>query len=244
MKTLHILILIVLLPFVSKAKDYHASLFGAKSDGLTMNTGSIQRAIDYISANGGGRLVFYVGRYLTGAIQLKSNVTIKLEEGAVLVGSGSIYDYNTAAGTRAIISAVGQENIGISGKGVIEGSGGMVLKNMDELMGKGYLKDSLLARPSLIAFTNCSNIKIDSINLVDAAGAVQVFERCKDVSISTVSIKSLRSSDAATLFRETEKVNFDNSYIESAGRPLQWYGRPEEIRLDKTIDDKGKQITP
>ncbi|MBR5296894.1 MAG: glycoside hydrolase, partial [Parabacteroides sp.] len=69
------------------AKDYPASKFGINSNGEVMNTNSIQKAIDYISANGGGRLVFKVGRYLTGTIHLKSNVTIDLGEGAVLVGS-------------------------------------------------------------------------------------------------------------------------------------------------------------
>lgn len=50
-------------------------MFGIKSDGVTLNTRSIQRAVDYISEQGGGRLIFYVGRYLTGSIELKSNVT-------------------------------------------------------------------------------------------------------------------------------------------------------------------------
>ena len=45
-----------------QAKDYNASMFGAKSNGTTMNTSSIQKGIDYISENGGGRLVFYVRR--------------------------------------------------------------------------------------------------------------------------------------------------------------------------------------
>ena len=43
------------------AKDYYASRFGIESNGTTLNTRSIQRAIDYISENGGGRLVFRVG---------------------------------------------------------------------------------------------------------------------------------------------------------------------------------------
>ncbi|MCQ5300121.1 glycoside hydrolase family 28 protein, partial [Blautia wexlerae] len=59
-----------------------------------MNTRSIQKAIDFISESGGGRLVFTVGRYLTGSIHLKSNVTIHLGEGAVLVGSTNPYDYD------------------------------------------------------------------------------------------------------------------------------------------------------
>ena len=79
----------------SSAKDYQAVVFGAKSDGVTLNTQSIQRAIDHIAAEGGGRLIFTVGRYLTGAIQLKSNVTLHIGEGATLVAAPSIYDMLT-----------------------------------------------------------------------------------------------------------------------------------------------------
>jgi polygalacturonase len=99
------------------AKDYNASMFGAKSNGTTLNTSSIQKGIDYISENGGGRLVFYVGRYLTGTIYLRSNVTIHLEEGAILVGSPNPFDYDRKFNWTALIFALDQENIGITGKG-------------------------------------------------------------------------------------------------------------------------------
>ena len=47
----------------AQAKDYNASLFGIKSNGTTMNTTAIQKAIDYIHEQGGGRLVFYAVSY-------------------------------------------------------------------------------------------------------------------------------------------------------------------------------------
>jgi polygalacturonase len=65
--TKYLLIIVLSFSFaIIMAKDYNASLFGTKSNGTTMNTTSIQKGIDYINENGGGRLVFYVGRYLTG----------------------------------------------------------------------------------------------------------------------------------------------------------------------------------
>jgi len=109
-----------LLVFVAglSAKDYQVAMFGIKSDGVTLNTRSIQRAVDYISEQGGGRLIFYVGRYLTGSIELKSNVTIRIEEGAVLVAVPSVYDFKGVGGCNAIIYADKQKNIGIGGKGI------------------------------------------------------------------------------------------------------------------------------
>ena len=121
------------------AKDYKASLFDIKSDGVTLNTASIQYAIDYISANGGGQLNFYVGRYLTGSFHLKPNVTIQLHEGAVLVAFQSIYDYVSVNNTQALILADNVENIGITGKGVIEGHGQGVLKSITDQVEKGHL---------------------------------------------------------------------------------------------------------
>ena len=44
------------------AKDYFVADFGARADGVTLNSKSIQAAIDFASANGGGRVVFTPNR--------------------------------------------------------------------------------------------------------------------------------------------------------------------------------------
>ena len=76
---------------------FKASLFGCKSNGTTLNTNSIQRAVDHIAAHGGGTLLFEVGRYLTGSVHLPSSVHIHLNEGAILVGSPNPHDYDTSS---------------------------------------------------------------------------------------------------------------------------------------------------
>ena len=83
-------------PCSKGATLYKASMFGCKSNGTTLNTTSIQRAIDHIASQGGGTLVFEVGRYLTGSIHLRQGVNIQLNEGAILVASPNIHDYDTA----------------------------------------------------------------------------------------------------------------------------------------------------
>src|SRR5688500_13495750 len=124
----------------SSAKDYPASLFGIHSDGVTLNTRSIQFAIDYIQQRGGGRLVFDVGRFLTGTIHLKSNTTLHLLEGAVLLGVLNPLDYDRKIYT-ALILAHDQKNIAITGKGVIDGQGRQVVRNVVSLVHKGLIRD-------------------------------------------------------------------------------------------------------
>ena len=138
--------------------DQTATIWGVKSDGVTDNTGSIQRAVDYISAHGGGTLYFYVGRYLTGSIELKSNVTIHLAEAAVLVGSTNIYDYK---GAPALIWADGAENVSVTGKGVIEGRGTALQASLKAQQAKGYLPADMTF-PALYSFRNCTNAVLGS----------------------------------------------------------------------------------
>ena len=158
MKRSIILLLFTLSFKASEAKDYNASLFGIYSDGVTLNTRAIQYGIDYINKNGGGRLVFHVGRYLTGSIHLKSNVTLQLQEGAVLLGSLNPWDYDRKVYT-ALIFSHDQQDVAITGKGIIDGQGRQVARNVVDNIHKGILKDGFRydrpeaeARPMIIYF--------------------------------------------------------------------------------------------
>lgn len=199
MKNLKCIIVIVCFLFValtSFAKDYQASLFGIKSDGVTMNTRAIQKAIDYISANGGGELKFYVGRYLTGSIHLKTNVTIYLAEGAILVGSVNPYDYDQELDNwYALVLANGQDNIGIRGKGVIDGRGRELAYNFLDQAHKGIISDRLgndrvSNRPMLLYFRSCKNVKIDGIMLTNPGFWTETYDQCENLYINGITVNS------------------------------------------------------
>lgn len=226
------------------AKDYKASLFGVKSDGITLNTGSIQYAIDYISENGGGCLVFYVGRYLTGSLQMKSNVTIQLEEGAVLVAFHSIYDYYEVNGTKALILGDNIENIGITGKGVIVGNGNAVLKSIDEQIKKGYLEETgAQAKPALINFSRCSNVTLDEIILRDACGDTQVYSECKNVKINNITVESTSLPDSkGIVLSGCNGFTLSDSYFETSGTELSSNGTSKNVSVTGTINSKGKKL--
>jgi polygalacturonase len=238
------ILLLSLCTLMLSAKDYKASMFGVKSDGVTLNTRSIQKAVDFISENGGGRLVFYVGRYLTGSIQLKSNVTIQLEEGAVLVGTTSVYDYYSVNGVKALISADSLTNIGITGKGVIEGQGTAVLENINTQISKGYLNETPdRAKPVLIYMNCCSKVTIEGINLWNACGSVQFYNECKDVKISRITVKSNSVADSrGILLTGCDGFKLTDSYFETSGTEISQTGRSKNVSVLNCRNEIGKPI--
>ena len=67
--------------------------FGARGDGSVLDTRAISAAIQAANKAGGGTVVFLPGVYLTGTFELLSNVTLDVEAGAIIRGSGNIADY-------------------------------------------------------------------------------------------------------------------------------------------------------
>ena len=82
--------LLLSIPYASATLDVRA--FGAKGDGTTLDTHAIQAAIDSASTCGGETVVLTPGRYLSGTLVLKSNVTLHIERGATLLGSTQLSD--------------------------------------------------------------------------------------------------------------------------------------------------------
>ena len=179
----------------AQEKIHQASSFGIKSDGVTLNTRSIQAAIDYISNQGGGVLEISVGRYLTGSIFMKSNVELRLLEGAVLVGSTNPYDYDMVEGYYGLLLAKGQKNISVKGKGVIDGRGFDCALNFLNQVHLGFLEDTtkndrVTKMPKLIYFRECENVAIEGVNLRNAAEWTLVTDQCENLTISGILMDS------------------------------------------------------
>lgn len=222
MQRITILLLLLVTMFTASAKDYPASLFGIRSDGVTLNTRSIQFAIDHISKQGGGRLVFYVGRYLTGSIHMRSNVTIHLNEGATLVGSLNPFDYDKNGWT-ALIFARDVQNIGITGLGVIDGQGRQLAFNVVDIIQKGLVKDLFRydrpeadARAVILNFNNCDNVTMRRVTIRNSASWVQVYEQCRNLTIDSMHVdsKAYWNNDGIDVV-DCEKVSITNCYVDS-----------------------------
>ncbi|UOQ96760.1 glycoside hydrolase family 28 protein [Hymenobacter sp. 5317J-9] len=117
-----------------QAQDYYNVLkYGAKNDSTKLSTAAIAKAIDAASKAGGGTVYFPAGRYLSGPIRLKSNITIEIGAGAILYFSDNFDDYLPMVPSRyegidvtsfsPLFYAYKAENITIKGRGIIDGQG-------------------------------------------------------------------------------------------------------------------------
>ncbi|MBW1655623.1 glycoside hydrolase family 28 protein [Flavobacterium quisquiliarum] len=137
------------------AKSFDLKALGADNSGKKSCTALIHKTIDLASKDGGGTLYFPAGNYLTGAITLKSNITIYLEAGATLKFSSNFNDYLPFQKVRyegvfmktfaPLFNAQKAENISIKGEGTIDGNGFAwweeAMRINKELKSNGTLKE-------------------------------------------------------------------------------------------------------
>ncbi len=119
--------------------------FGAKGDGTTLDHPAIQRAIDAAHERGGAVVHLPAGTYLSGTIELRSNVTLDFAADAVLLGSGNLADYRRG-NWPALILAKDQTRIAITGLGAIDGNSPVLVPTFDEIKKSG---DGLRFVPNL-----------------------------------------------------------------------------------------------
>jgi polygalacturonase len=117
---------------VFKKDTFNIVQFGAKPDGITLNTESINKAIDQCSKKGGGVVLIPQGVWLTGPIALKSNVNLHITRAALLQFTGDKNQYKLVEANfegrktvrnQAPITGRDLTNIAITGDGVIDGNG-------------------------------------------------------------------------------------------------------------------------
>ncbi len=164
--------------------------YGATGDGKTKDTLAIQLAIERCSVFGGGEVVVPAGDYLTGALALRSGVTLRIEEGATLNGSQDMADYPFAQvrweghwvkGYLGFISATDAVDVGLVGKGKIIGN--PTLRGRNE-RGTGY------RFPALIEFNNCKNVRVEGLYTQQFGMWSTHPVYCENVTFKNVTFKS------------------------------------------------------
>ena len=182
-------------------QEFNILNYGAVADGVTNNAKAIQKAVDECNAAGGGRVVIPSGHYMSGSIQLKSNVDLHLEMGAVLISSlreediddfmTQVEDDNETTGWEGgcFLGAIHAQNISLTGDGIIYGQGDKVF--FDDGADGGFAESPLCVaafRPRMILFEDITNLSIQDITLKDAAFWTLHMAGCKHVRIHNIRI--------------------------------------------------------
>lgn len=180
-------------------KIFNVLNYGAIGDGATKNTKAIQQAID--ACTYGGTVYIPSGTFLSGALHLKSNMTLYIDKGGVLKGSTDTLDYLPLimnrfegwelktyaslinAGTLDRSGKYNVVNLSIRGKGTISGGGAKLGNAMIARRGKR-------GRGRLICIINAHNIDIQGLNLENPPCWTTHYIYCNQVTLHDLHITS------------------------------------------------------
>ncbi|MGN6368843.1 MAG: glycoside hydrolase family 28 protein [Phycisphaerae bacterium] len=171
-------------------KTIDVTTAGIKNDGTTLNTTALQKLIDDSSAAGGATLHFPPGKYLTGTLQLKSNITLHLDENATLLGSTNPADYRNldpftdGSGNPmgyALLIALDADHIAIEGPGSIDGQGPSLKRNE---------KPKYTLRPFLLRWIRCHDISLQDAHLANPGAWTCHFFQSRDIDVSNLTIRT------------------------------------------------------
>ena len=178
-------------PARSAICEVHA--FGAAGDGKQLETEPINAAIRACAQAGGGTVELTPGTYLTGTIELLSNITLHLEAGATLLGSPNVRDYrrisrSSEGRSSSLIVAEKASNIAITGRGVIDGNGRAFIWQPRQPHPPGPFQDPLATRQGQAAFDRLGENREGPVQMRDRPGVLVLFVECRDVMIRDVTV--------------------------------------------------------
>ena len=239
----------------TSVKEFNPINYGAKADGRTDDAVAIQRAIDACTLAGGGQVILPVGKtFICGPIELKSNVDLHLETGSRLKANPDKSIYNKSAffanrgeGMMWIYTDAekGVENLSITGKGTIDGSGvsfmGKELDDSYELLPTTTFDP----RPHVLSLFKVKKLIIRDVNICNSAYWTVHLIGCYDATIDGISLLNdlkIRNCDGIDV-DHSRKVRIANCLIEAGDdciclknrREYEAYGPCQDIVVTNCV---------
>jgi hypothetical protein len=203
-------------PAQSGKHEWSVSDFGAAGDGIALDTGPVNRAIEACGRAGGGTVVFPAGVFKVGTLRLLSNVTLFLDAGSVIKGSGRMEDYppfpySSEGRSTALIFADHAHDIAITGRGSIDGNADAFaiydkphswrgFDPADTRQGNDYLRVSELPDDGPVAFRDrpgilvlllhCQDVHVTGVRILNAPNWCLHAACSRDVVFSQLEIRS------------------------------------------------------
>ena len=207
---------------LSGTKIYIVGDYGAIGDGKTLDTAAIQSAIDKCFHDKGGTVLIPAGDFLSGTLQLKSNITLHIASTGKLWGSPKRADYTAGNGVPpgngniVFLYAVNANNISIEGKGTIDGNGLAFYNGKGDNTGPGQNGvGGNFDRPHLAVFYQCHNLRLKDIFFTASAYHCFRILGCKQVYADNVKIYNrVNRNNDGFHFNNCEYVHITNCDVQ------------------------------
>lgn len=218
--------------------------FGYDPASGALATLAIQAAVDAAAERGGGTVRLANGDYVSGTIDLRSNIRLEVGKNARLLASLDLDDYPERIAARptvmdsnmgmnqSLIFAEGCENISICGKGLIDGRGSRENFPGEETVG------ATPGRPFLIRIIDCKRVHVKDVNLKDAACWMQNYLNCEDVLIEKIHVENQANfnNDGCDI-DSCRRVIVRNCFISSGDDALCFKGAGQRPMHDVLVEN-------
>ena len=227
------------IPMGKRAVTVNVRELGAVGDRTTDDSAAIRKAIETCAAKGSGTIHFPPGDYLTGPVELRSHMTLRLDRGATLRFKTSPEDYPLTL-TRweatdcynfsPLVHGANLEDVAITGEGTIDGQGSpwwemrrnarasvARLRHMGEegvpveQRRFGTAADGL--RPTLIEFWQCRAVTIEGVTIQQSPFWTVHPVYCSDVTLRNLTIRGDGPNTDGIDPDSCEHVRIDNCDI-------------------------------
>lgn len=224
------------------ASLYNVKDFGAKGDGIGIDSDAINRAIEVAAGKGGGTVFLPAGTYLSYSIRLKSHITLHLDNGATLLAAypekdrgydeaeenthNQFQDFGHSHWKNSLIWGIGLEHVSITGQGIINGRG--LTREESRLPGVGNKAVSLKL---------CRNVTMKDVTMLDCGHFALLATGVDNLTITNVLVDTNRDGfdiDCCRNVRISDcSVNspWDDAIVLKSSFGLGYFKDTEDVKI-------------
>ena len=228
------------------ARVYNIRDYGAKGDGIALDTTAVQAAVDACTHDGGGTVLVPAGTFQIGSVELKSNVTLHIAASGKLLGSADGKQYHAVDaiplrgdttlndGNWALLFAVNAKNVTLEGPGTIDGQGFQFHSPVRGTPPPSGLGGN--SRPYHLLTYRCEGLIVRNIDLIDCAYHSLRIIQCKRVHMEGIYIHNrVNGNNDGFHFISSEHVTVSNCTVLSQDDACALFGSCKFVTITNSV---------